>query len=340
MNESAPALTLRLGSDALTRARSHGEVRTHRTLNWRTRAPHPGGLMDPALFGPLQARTCACGTKHPLTALGARCPKCGMEVTTRRARRHWSAHLELHAHVAHPLFLRELGQVLGLSTAQLHLVLTGQADAPWGGRGPQALWDALVEVQVQARPCPPAGQAVVALLTHQNRAVTDLMRWTLPVHPADLRPVLDTRTVTLKSDLNDHYRRVITTRDRLHALRDTDAPPLLILTAHVQLQEAVTDVTTFLLGNLAGKRGRFRRTMLGKRVDFSARAVITPGPDLPLDEVGLPEPVARELFTPHLRRALRAEGVPGRVVHQILNDARPLDADTRDTLSRVMAALP
>ncbi|MDP9765471.1 hypothetical protein [Deinococcus enclensis] len=130
---------------------------------------------------------------------------------------------------------------------------------------------------------------------------------------------------------------MITTRDRLHALRDTPAPPLLILTAHVQLQEAVTDVTTFLLGNLAGKRGRFRRTMLGKRVDFSARAVITPGPDLPLDEVGLPEPVARELFTPHLRRALRAEGVPGRVVHQILHDARPLDADTRDTLSRVMA---
>ena len=69
--------------------------------------------MDPALFGPLQARTCACGTKHPLTAMGARCPKCGMEVTTRRARRHWSAHLELHAPVAHPLFLRELGQVLG-----------------------------------------------------------------------------------------------------------------------------------------------------------------------------------------------------------------------------------
>ncbi|MDP9765472.1 hypothetical protein [Deinococcus enclensis] len=206
MNESAPALTLRLGSDALTRARSHGEVRTHRTLKWRTRAPHPGGLMAPALFGPLHARTSACGTKHPLTALGARCPKCGMEITTRRARRHWSAHLELHAPVAHPLFLRELGQVLGLSTMQLHAVLTGQAAAPWGGRGPQALWDALVEIREGNRELGGAGRAVQRLLDTQGRVVTDLMRWTLPVHPADLRPVLDTRTATLKSDLNDLYR--------------------------------------------------------------------------------------------------------------------------------------
>lgn len=221
---------------------------------------------------------------------------------------------------------------------QLHAVLTGQADAPWGGQGPQTLWDALVEIHEGNRKLGVAGRAVQSLLETHGRVVTDLRRWTLPVQPADLRPVLDTRTATLQSGLNDLYRRVITTRDRLHALWDMDAPPLLALTAHVQLQEAVTDVTTFLLGNLARKRGRFRQTMLGKRVDLSVRAVITPGPDLPLDEVGLPELVERELFTPHLRRALRAEGVPGRVVHQILQDARPLNADPRETLSRVMAA--
>ncbi|MFC6663842.1 hypothetical protein [Deinococcus multiflagellatus] len=73
-------------------------------------------------------------------------------------------------------------------------------------------------------------------------------------------------------------------------------------------------------------------------MDFSGRAVITPDPSLTLDQVALPEAMARTLFAPHLIAALRREGVPFRVTRAVLADPRPLDADTRATLETLMAA--
>ncbi|PIW91181.1 MAG: DNA-directed RNA polymerase subunit beta' [Candidatus Nealsonbacteria bacterium CG_4_8_14_3_um_filter_39_7] len=141
----------------------------------------------------------------------------------------------------------------------------------------------------------------------------------LPVLPPDLRPMvqLDGGRYA-SSDLNDLYRRVINRNNRLKYLLDINAPEVIVRNEKRMLQEAVdalidngmrkgtmTQASTGgrrLLKSLAdilkGKQGRFRRNLLGKRVDYSARSVIVVGPDLKMNQVGLPKTMALELFKP------------------------------------------
>jgi DNA-directed RNA polymerase subunit beta' len=141
----------------------------------------------------------------------------------------------------------------------------------------------------------------------------------IPVLPPDLRPMvrLDGGRFA-SSDLNDLYRRVINRNNRLKYLLDIGAPEIIVRNEKRMLQEAVdalidnqmrkgttTQATTGgkrLLKSLAdmlkGKEGRFRKNLLGKRVDYSGRSVIVVGPDLTLGQVGLPKKMALELFKP------------------------------------------
>jgi len=147
----------------------------------------------------------------------------------------------------------------------------------------------------------------------------------LPVLPPDLRPMvqLDGGRYA-SSDLNDLYRRVINRNNRLKYLLEIGAPEVIVRNEKRMLQEAVdalidngmrkgtlTTATTGgkrLLRSLAdilkGKQGRFRQNLLGKRVDYSGRSVIVVGPELKLNEVGLPKKMALELFKPFVIRKL------------------------------------
>ena len=141
----------------------------------------------------------------------------------------------------------------------------------------------------------------------------------LPILPPDLRPMvqLDGGRYA-SSDLNDLYRRVINRNNRLKYLIEIGSPEVIIRNEKRMLQEAVdalidngmrkgtmTTATTGgkrLLKSLAdilkGKQGRFRQNLLGKRVDYSGRSVIIVGPELHLDQVGIPKKMALELFKP------------------------------------------
>ena len=147
----------------------------------------------------------------------------------------------------------------------------------------------------------------------------------LPVLPPDLRPMvqLDGGRYA-SSDLNDLYRRVINRNNRLKYLLEIGAPEVIVRNEKRMLQEAVdslidngmrrgttTKATTGgrrLLKSLAdilkGKQGRFRQNLLGKRVDYSGRSVIVVGPDLKIDQVGLPKKMALELFKPFVIKGL------------------------------------
>ena len=141
----------------------------------------------------------------------------------------------------------------------------------------------------------------------------------LPVLPPDLRPMVQLDGGRFAaSDLNDLYRRVINRNNRLKYLLEISAPEVITRNEKRMLQEAVdalidngmrktqtTRATTGgkrLLKSLAdmlkGKEGRFRRNLLGKRVDYSGRSVIVVGPELKLSEVGIPKKMALELFKP------------------------------------------
>ena len=144
----------------------------------------------------------------------------------------------------------------------------------------------------------------------------------LPVIPADLRPMVQLdggRFAT--SDLNDLYRRVINRNIRLQKLMSIKAPEIVIKNEKRMLQEAVDalidngrrgkPVVTqnnrelkSLSDMLKGKQGRFRQNLLGKRVDYSGRSVIVVGPNLKMNQCGLPKKMALELYKPFLMREL------------------------------------
>jgi len=144
----------------------------------------------------------------------------------------------------------------------------------------------------------------------------------LPVIPPDLRPMVQLdggRFAT--SDLNDLYRRVINRNNRLKRLLELGAPDVIVRNEKRMLQEAVDSLIDnsrrgkavssrgrrqlkSLSDMLKGKQGRFRRNLLGKRVDYSGRSVIVIGPQLELHQAGLPKGMALELFRPFVIQKL------------------------------------
>ncbi|MBI2103567.1 DNA-directed RNA polymerase subunit beta' [Candidatus Woesebacteria bacterium] len=149
----------------------------------------------------------------------------------------------------------------------------------------------------------------------------------LPVLPPDLRPMVQLsggRFAT--SDLNDLYRRVINRNNRLKHLIDLGAPEIILRNEKRMLQEAVDSLIDAsqrkatrrgrgrqplrsLSDMLRGKQGRFRQNLLGKRVDYSGRSVIIVGPELKINQCGIPKEMALEIFKPFVLREMISRGI-------------------------------
>ena len=179
----------------------------------------------------------------------------------------------------------------------------------------------------------------------------------IPVLPPDLRPLVPLeggRFAT--SDLNDLYRRVINRNNRLRRLIDLKAPDIIIRNEKRMLQESV-DVLfdngrhgrvitgtnkrplKSLSDTLKGKQGRFRQNLLGKRVDYSGRTVITVGPDLRLHQCGLPKKMALEMFKPFIYYRLEQKGF----VSTVKSAKKMVERETPevwDTLDEVVKEYP
>ena len=150
---------------------------------------------------------------------------------------------------------------------------------------------------------------------------------TLPVIPPDLRPMLQLDGGRFAaSDMNELYRRIITRNNRLKRLYENGAPMNIVINEKRMIQEAVDALIDngrrasivknsndrplkSLSHNLKGKDGRFRKNLLGKRSDFSARSVITVGPDLKMYECGIPKQMALLLFKPYVINELKVQNI-------------------------------
>ncbi len=167
----------------------------------------------------------------------------------------------------------------------------------------------------------------------------------LPILPPDLRPMVALdggRFAT--SDLNDLYRRVINRNNRLKKLMELKAPEIIITNEKRMLQEAVDALidNTVRLGSqpqlssqrrplrsladmLKGKQGRFRQNLLGKRVDYSGRSVIVVGPELRLNECGVPKKMALELFKPFVINKIIERGLAHNIrnANHLIENASP-----------------
>jgi len=167
----------------------------------------------------------------------------------------------------------------------------------------------------------------VEMLRDSNNSPDWVVLDVIPVIPPDLRPLvlLDSGNFAT-SDLNDLYRRLINRNNRLKKLLDLNAPEVIIRNEKRMLQQAVDALfdngrcrrpvlgssnrpLKSLTDMIKGKQGRFRENLLGKRVDYSARSVIVVGPELHLQQCGLPKKVALELFQPFIIRRLKELGL-------------------------------
>ncbi|MDP3901927.1 MAG: DNA-directed RNA polymerase subunit beta' [bacterium] len=194
--------------------------------------------------------------------------------------------------------------------------------------------DALREVRILRRL-----KLFKSLLNHDMRPEWVIFT-VLPVLPPDLRPMVALdggRYAT--SDLNDLYRRVINRNNRLKKLLELKAPEVIVVNEKRMLQEAVDALIDnsarfgsqqlssqrrplrSLADMLKGKQGRFRQNLLGKRVDYSGRSVIVVGPDLKIDQCGLPKGMALELFKPFVIKNIIERGL----AHNIRNANRLID---------------
>ena len=169
----------------------------------------------------------------------------------------------------------------------------------------------------------------------------------IPVIPPELRPMVQLdggRFAT--SDLNDLYRRVINRNNRLKRLQTLNAPDIIIRNEKRMLQEAVDALfdnskrkrvvkgasnrpLKSISDMLKGKQGRFRQNLLGKRVDYSGRSVITVGPDLKMWQCGLPTKMALELFKPFIMKKL----VDKDVVYNIKKAKMLVEAETPEVFA-------
>lgn len=207
------------------------------------------------------------------------------------------------------------------------------------GMGAEAVYDMLkdvdlkslsnelkMEMQETASPLKKAKIAKRRKICETFRMSCNRPEWmvltTIPVLPPDLRPLVPHGGRFATSDLNVLYRRVINRNNRLKRLLELDAPDIIIRNEKRMLQESVDALFENgrrgrpVLGHnhrplksltdiIKGKSGRFRQNLLGKRVDYSGRSVITVGPDLKLHQCGLPKQMALELFRPFIYQKLQ-----------------------------------
>jgi DNA-directed RNA polymerase subunit beta' len=165
----------------------------------------------------------------------------------------------------------------------------------------------------------------------------NMMLKAIPVIPPELRPLVPLKGGKFaSSDLNDLYRRIINRNNRLKQISEMGAPTVMLHNEKRLLQEAVDSLfqngargkvvtgtgnrpLKCLSDTIKGKQGRFRRNLLGKRVDYSGRSVIVVGPHLKLTQCGLPKEMAIELYKPFILRDLIKKGLASN-----LKNARPI----------------
>ena len=383
-----------LASPETILSRSHGEVLTPETINYRTFKPEMDGLFCEKIFGPVKDYECHCGKYKRIRYKGIICDRCGVEVTRKAVRRERMGHIALTVPVVHIWYFKslpnKLAYLLGYSSKNLEKIVyyetyvimnAGVARDLGYQKGdliseeeyydiqeqlPEDQWE-MDDDDVEKFRAKEGAEAIQELLSTQNlddlayrlryeaRNETSQMRkkkklkrlqviesfraanqhtenrpeWmvqsVIPVIPPELRPLVPLeggRFAT--SDLNDLYRRVIIRNNRLKRLVDIKAPDVILRNEKRMLQEAVDSLydnsrksnavrnnnrpLKSLSDMLKGKSGRFRQNLLGKRVDYSGRSVIVVGPELKMNQCGLPKEMAVELYKPFIIRRLIERG--------------------------------
>lgn len=162
---------------------------------------------------------------------------------------------------------------------------------------------------------------LIIFIIKNDLCLNNLILTVLPVLPAGLRPVIKLNNNIISSDLNELYKRIFLRNNRLKELKSICFSDIIINNEKKLVQDSINNLIlsnnsknifsdnnkkyyNSILNNIKGKTGFFRQNLLGKRVDFSGRAVIVSGPELNINECSIPKVMALELFRPFIYNKL------------------------------------
>lgn len=290
------------------------EVTTIRILD--KRKFHPEGLFSEQIFGPVKNYTCQCGTYYGISGAGGTCNICGVDVVNSDERRRRFAKIILPIPVINPLFYDLLIDIGGISIKDGINRLTKDENSVlyWHEEEEEFRVAASIEQAPSDTTTWNGTEAVrIMIETIADRLVEDdFIEWEIVkdnidqliidqviVLPPDLRPASKgvTKNQHNVDKVNRFYTQILTRKEVMENTNvDVRTDRNLYYTYSKQLQKDVNELYKHILDKLSKKEGLIRGNILGKRIDFSGRAVIVPSPTLRFDECYLPYTMVLELF--------------------------------------------
>jgi DNA-directed RNA polymerase subunit beta' len=301
------------------------EIKSSKIVNNKGRFTNDG-LFSEQIFGPVQNYTCQCGTFYGQSRTGEICKECGVEIMDSGERRKRFAKIKLPISIVNPVFYdlitniggpkKELDELMSNEKSILYkkdnnkyCIVYDKKDVP----------DGIESFEYDS--------AIFELIDGTSKQNKDNEKWKyvqenidklltneIIVLPADLRPA--SKAIDRKSDhshivdkINRYYRKLLIKKEKmLDTYIEIKSSKKIYYDYYKQIQRVVNELYDYILNSLSKKDGLIRGNILGKRIDFSGRAVIVPDPTLNLDECKLPYFMFLELFKIRISKALINDG--------------------------------
>jgi len=283
------------------------------------------GLFSEQIFGPVKNYTCQCNVFYGQSKTGEVCRECGVEITNSGERRKRFAKIKLPIYIINPIFY-DLITNIGGPKNMLDTLMSNE-------RSILCKKDNKYTVVLDQNDIPENAEtfeyenAIFELVDGVSKQNINDERWSyvqeninkllindIIVLPADLRPA--SKTIDRKSDhshivdkINRYYRKLLIKKEKMSdTCIDLKSSKKIYYDYYKQIQRVVSELYDYILNSLSKKDGLIRGHILGKRIDFSGRAVIVPDPTLNLDECKLPYFMFLELFKIYIAKALIDDG--------------------------------
>ena len=275
---------------------------------------HPDGLFSEQIFGPIRNYTCQCGKYHGVSKVGSICNECNVDIVNSDERRKRFAKITIPIQVVNPLFYDLLVDLAGKNfkkalddlmrndqsilymTNNEFVVSVQENTIPEGAQK----WERTAAIFELVKGI--AKDAIEDGVEEWNIVldnIDNLLIDQIIVLPPDLRPTSKSsgESKQLMDKINRYYVQILTKKVIMaNTIVDIHRDKALYYTYFKQLQKDVNELYTRILEKMAKKEGLIRGNILGKRIDFSGRAVITPDPTLELEECKLPYLMVLEIF--------------------------------------------
>jgi len=313
-------IKFRLLTSAEALQRSNGELTRWYTIHPNTGRPRKGGLFDPAIYGPPRLYACLCGYLQDARP-GWRCPHCKTTILSPEDQLQRRGHLRLASTLPHPLYESLIAQLLAMGTRRYRALLAGEAEGivnaceqtpiDWVvGRLKNTSKNDVLQFIASADAPSAAWLFPLTSTTHPSQLLLDVIL----IPPPAIRPILRvTRNYWTCDPMNKHYQGIFAANIRLQAAQQSGQPPFIQAAYQYILYAQVRDLMMAWMKRIHGKYGWLRHDLLGRRVDYSARAVIVQDETLAMDECRLPYHIAIEIWQPILVHALIRAGLAGSI---------------------------